>query len=85
MSANELHIPFVGPGEVLAAGIILPMVGCCVVALRLWLRSIQKTKVGPDDYTIAMSLVRTHEWFPYSFKLFVMGMGICVVYGKFPY
>lgn len=58
MSANELPVPFVGPGETLAAGIVLTLVGIGVVSLRFWLRSIQKTKVGPDDCTIAISLVR---------------------------
>ncbi|TGO09882.1 hypothetical protein BTUL_0151g00240 [Botrytis tulipae] len=69
MSANELAISFVGPGEVTAAGVALPVVGITVVALRFWLRGYQKAKLGLDDYTILAAL------------LFVIGMGICLVYG----
>ncbi|KAI9646006.1 hypothetical protein NHQ30_005444 [Ciborinia camelliae] len=69
MSANELAIAFVGPGEVISAGIILPIIGIIVVGLRFWLRSYQKVKVGPDDYTILLALI------------FVIGMGICLIYG----
>lgn len=57
MSANELAISFVGPGEVTAAGVALPVVGIIVVALRFWLRGYQKVKLGLDDYTILVALV----------------------------
>lgn len=57
MSANELAISFVGPGEVVSAGITLPIVSILVVALRFWLRSYQKVKLGLDDYTILLALV----------------------------
>lgn len=69
MSANELAISFIGPGEVLSAGITLPVVGIIVVALRFWLRSYQKAKLGLDDYTILVAL------------FFVIGMSICLIYG----
>ncbi|EDO04749.1 predicted protein [Sclerotinia sclerotiorum 1980 UF-70] len=71
MSANELAISFIGPGEVLSAGITLPVVGIIVVALRFWLRSYQKAKLGLDDYTILVAL------------FFVIGMSICLIYGWF--
>ncbi|PQE22941.1 plasma membrane Pth11 protein [Rutstroemia sp. NJR-2017a BBW] len=56
MSANELAISFVGPGEVLSAGIAIPIVAIFLVALRFWLRSYQKVKLGPDDWTILIAL-----------------------------
>lgn len=42
ISARKLASSFVGPGEVLSAGIMLPVRGMIVVALRFWLRSYQR-------------------------------------------
>ena len=56
-SGNELHIAFAGAGEIMAAGIVLPLVGISVVSLRFWLRLVQKSSIGMDDWTIAGALV----------------------------
>ena len=50
MAVSELTIPFVSPGEVLAAAIVLPIVGITVVTARFWQRSLQKAGVRADDY-----------------------------------
>ena len=57
MSTNELAISFSGPGEILATAIILLIVGSVVVALRFWMRRIQKARPGVNDYTILLALV----------------------------
>lgn len=57
MSYSELVIPFVSPGEVLSAGIVIPLVGILTVGLRFWLRSRQKARAGADDYLILLALV----------------------------
>lgn len=57
MAASELTIGFVSPGEVMAAGIVIPIVGAIVVGMRFWVRSSQKSTTGADDYTILLALV----------------------------
>lgn len=69
MSTNEIAIPFVYAGEVLAAAVVLPLVAIVSVGLRFWLRSLGKARIGLDDWITLAAL------FP------VIGMGICLVYG----
>jgi len=69
MSGNELHIAFADAGQIMAAGIVLPLVGMSVVALRFWLRYAQKLSFGMDDWSILGALV------------FITAMGISVIYG----
>lgn len=57
MAVSELTIRFVSSGEVMAAGIVLPVVGAIVVSMRFWVRSRQKSTAGADDYTILLALV----------------------------
>ena len=57
MSGNELHIAFADAGQIMAAGIVLPLVGMSVVALRFWLRYNQKLSIGMDDWSILGALV----------------------------
>lgn len=57
MSNNELVIPFVYAGEVLAAAIVLPLICITTVGLRFWLRSVQDWRIGRDDWTILAALV----------------------------
>ena len=54
---SELRIPFVYAGEVMAAGIVIPIVAISVVASRFWLRSFKHIGVGVDDWFILASLV----------------------------
>ena len=89
MSYLELAIPFVSPGEVLAAGITIPLVGIAAVGLRFWLRARQRAGIGADDYLILLALVwlllfalRTYAN-PCLLQSFVIGMGICLIYGEF--
>ena len=57
MSVNELAIPFVYVGEVLAAAIVLPVVAIIAVGLRFWLRSSGKAGIGLDDWITLAALV----------------------------
>ena len=65
MSANELPIAFINSGQVLAAGIVFPLVEIAIVSWRLYLR---KT-VATDDWLIVAALI------------FAIAMGITLVYG----
>ncbi|KAL8791017.1 MAG: hypothetical protein Q9195_006091 [Heterodermia aff. obscurata] len=89
MAVSDLSIGFVSPGEILAAGIVIPIVGAVVVGMRFWVRSSQRSTTGADDYTILLALVSLREH-PYhrlilnvdDVQIFVLGMGICLIYGS---
>ena len=57
MSVSDVDIPFVSGTVVLAAGVVIPIVGVLVVGLRFWQRSFQKARIGVDDYLILFALV----------------------------
>ena len=57
MAVSELTIRFVSPGEVMAAGIVVPVVAAIVVGTRFWVRYSRKSTIGADDYTILLALV----------------------------
>lgn len=57
MAVSELTILFVSPGEVMAAGILIPTIGAMVVGMRFRVRFNQKSTTGADDYTILLALV----------------------------
>ena len=59
MSVTELTIPFVSPGDILAASIVLPVTGIVAVSLRFWMRSVQNVGFQLDDYLILLALVST--------------------------
>ena len=54
MAASQVYVQlpfgFVSPAEVIAAGVVLPVLGIIVVALRFHARRIQKAHVGIDDW-----------------------------------
>ena len=45
------------PGEVIAAGAVLPSLCIIIVALRFWTRSLQKGNYGVDDWLTLPALV----------------------------
>ena len=49
---------FVGPGEILALGIALPLTSILIVALRFWVRRVQQVHTGIDDWLSLAGLVR---------------------------
>ncbi|KAK9786401.1 putative GNAT family acetyltransferase [Seiridium cardinale] len=71
-SIQWLQLPFalVTPGQVLAAGIVLPLVCIACVGLRFYVRRLQKTSPGVDDWLIAVGVV------------FIAGMGACLIIGE---
>ncbi|CAG8949335.1 hypothetical protein HYFRA_00004961 [Hymenoscyphus fraxineus] len=64
-------IPFiyVGPGEVMSAGIVLPLVCATVVGLRFYTRKSQKVALGLDDWLTIPSLIM------------IFALGICFIVG----
>ena len=56
---NDTGIPFVYPGEILAAAIALPLLGILAISLRFWVRKSNGLGLGADDWTILGALVST--------------------------
>lgn len=89
MSASDVDIPFVSAAEVLAAAVVIPVVGILVVGLRFWQRSFQKAGIGADDYLILLALVcvatpqnvRHNALHLTQKQIYVVGMGSCLIYG----
>ncbi|KAL8745322.1 MAG: hypothetical protein Q9190_002533 [Brigantiaea leucoxantha] len=46
------------PGEVVAAGVVFPVVGAVLVAIRTWLRRRSTKKLGIEDWLVFPAL----EW-----------------------
>lgn len=69
MSTNELPIAFVSQGQVLAAGVLFPVVGTTIIGLRFWQRQRVRNRIGADDWCILAALV------------FSIAMGITLIYG----
>ena len=61
MAATEQYVKlpfsFITPGEVLAAGIVLPILGIVFVGLRFYTRMLQKASFGIDDWLTVPALV----------------------------
>lgn len=71
-SIQWMVLPFnlVSPGDVLAAGIVLPIVCITMVCMRIRIRQLQKLSLGVDDWLAALGV------------LFIMGMGACFITGE---
>ncbi|KAI1453656.1 hypothetical protein F4805DRAFT_442652 [Annulohypoxylon moriforme] len=71
-STQWLELPFalVTPGQVLSAGIVLPLVCMALVGMRFHIRRIQKTPLGIDDWLSTLGVV------------FITGMGACLITGE---
>lgn len=67
-----LELPFhlVTPRQVLAAGFTLPLVCILVVGLRFYTRRTQKSRLGVDDWLIALGAIM------------LVGMGACLIVGE---
>lgn len=52
-----LSVPYVTPGEVYAASILLPFLGIIFVLLRFYVRALQKKSTDIDDWLMLPSLV----------------------------
>ncbi|OGM42374.1 hypothetical protein ABOM_008391, partial [Aspergillus bombycis] len=70
-SPHWTHLPFrlTSAGEVLAAGIALPIACLACVMLRFFARARQKVRLGLDDWLLVPAAIM------------VTGMGICFIYG----
>ncbi|KAI0972066.1 hypothetical protein F4678DRAFT_431031 [Xylaria arbuscula] len=66
----ELPFAFVGPAEVLSAGIVLPIVCLGMVATRFYLRVTQGNKIGLDYWCILLGVI------------FITGMGVTFIVGE---
>jgi O-antigen/teichoic acid export membrane protein len=62
------HFQYVSPGNVLAAGIILPILNILFVALRFYVRRTQKERIGIDDWLSIPSAVLSHVFSPPAAK-----------------
>lgn len=52
-----ISVPYVYAPEILGLGATLPAIGCIIVALRFYVRRVQKTAVSIDDWLILGGLV----------------------------
>lgn len=50
-------ISYATPGELMAVGIVLPLVATVVVATRFYARSKQHGTIGADDWLILLAMV----------------------------
>lgn len=56
-SPNAIVYAYASPGEVLAASIVLPVLGIIAVVARFIARSKKGSFIGTDDVTICLALV----------------------------
>ena len=83
---STASIKYVGPGEVMAAGIVLPLVCTTIVGLRFYVRKTQKVSIGIDDWLTIPALVSRACPQPFGGinlrdKVLIIGMGICFIVG----
>ena len=52
-----LFVPYVTPGEIYGASIVLPFLGCVILLLRFYARILQKKSTGVDDWLLLPALV----------------------------
>ena len=57
MSDSKFTFPFVDGNETMALGIVLPITCLIVVAIRFYMRNIQKAGIGIDDWLALAGLV----------------------------
>ena len=55
---NDTGVPFVYPGEILGAAIVLPALGIILIALRFYVREAHGSGIQADDWAILAALVR---------------------------
>lgn len=71
-STQWMVLPFqlASPGQILAAGIVLPIVCIALAFVRIRVRQLQKLSLGIDDWLICIGV------------LFITGMGSCFIIGE---
>jgi hypothetical protein len=52
-----IFVPYASPGQIMAAGIIFPILGIAAVVLRFYVRASRKQQIGMDDWLIIPALV----------------------------
>lgn len=57
MATTGLSVPYVTPGEIYSASIVLPILGIVFVLLRFYARVVQKKSAGIDDWLMLPALV----------------------------
>ena len=67
---EKLPFRFVSPGEVFSIGLVFPLVCMVLGGARLYVRRIQKLKLGPDDWLAILGIVM------------LTGMGACLMVGE---
>ncbi|KAF7879466.1 hypothetical protein EAF04_000662 [Stromatinia cepivora] len=68
-NGTAIFVPYATAGEVIAAGVVFPVLGATAVALRFYIRNTRGNKVGLDDILILPAL------------LMLIGMGATLVEG----
>ena len=53
----EILVPYVTPGEIYAASIVLPFLGIVFVFLRFYARTLKRNSIGFDDWLMLPALV----------------------------
>ena len=91
-STAGLSFSYVYAPEVISLGAILPVVSIAIVAVRIYLRRVQKVAISIDDWLILAALVRCHSlrssiWStksdcPDNLQFMIIGMGVCLLAGK---
>lgn len=88
---SSLIYVYASPSEVLAATIVLLLLGILSVGPKFIARSRQRASFGKDDYTIFLALVSFALRLilkvgpsDSSEQLCVIGMAACTLYGKKP-
>ncbi|CAD6445428.1 d50c81d9-2706-463f-b1d0-bde9585233ce [Sclerotinia trifoliorum] len=66
---NALFIGYPSPGELLAAGIVLPLIALATISLRYMVRRSRKARFGVDDWLLIPAL------------LALTGIGACIIIG----
>ncbi|QKX61575.1 uncharacterized protein TRUGW13939_08727 [Talaromyces rugulosus] len=66
---SKLPFAFITPSEVLAAAIVLPLLCIFFIAVRFYVRHIQKQEISVDD------------WMGVVAMLLIIGMGVCLIIG----
>ena len=54
---TKLPVPYVTPGEIYAASIVLPLLGIVFILLRFYARTLKKNSIGLDDWLMLPALV----------------------------
>lgn len=86
---TQFPVAFASKAEILAAGIVLPIVCITIGVLRFATRHLQRMPFTLDDWLIIPAVVfspgRMYACWLTSLQVFITGMGICFIVGGFSY